>query len=74
MKDRPESDLFATDYSPWSWNIDYEVASFGKIKLEYCSLEEFKRYSARDFELLNELKEHFAALREEKISETAEER
>ena len=23
LEDRPESDLFATDYSPWCWRIDY---------------------------------------------------
>ncbi len=73
LKDRPKSDLFVTDYSPWSWSIDYETASFGKTEQEYCHIEEYKRYSGRDYELLNELRERFTALRGEIISETVEE-
>lgn len=74
LKDRSESNLFATDYSPWSWSIDYEITSFGKIKREYCSIGEYKRYSGRDYENLSELRERFTALRGEKISETTEEK
>ena len=73
LEDRPKSNLFATDYSPWSWNIEYETTSFGKLKQGDCSIEEYKMYSKRDYELLNELLERFTALRGEKISETAEE-
>ena len=73
LEDRTKSDIFATDYSPWSWSIDYETASFGKTKPEYCSIEEYKIYSGRDYESLNELRERFTALRGEKISETVEE-
>ncbi len=74
LENRSKSDLFITDYSPWSWSIDYETTSFGNTKREYCSFGEYKQYSAHDFELLNELEERFLALRGEKISETAEER
>ena len=70
LADRPESDLFATDYSPWSWNIDYEITSFGETKQEYCTIEEYRSYSKGDHELLKELRERFTALRGEKISET----
>ena len=72
LEGRPKSDLFATDYSPWDWSIDYETTSFGKTKREYCSFGEYKRYSARDYELLNELEKHFTDLCGEKISETSE--
>ena len=73
LADRPKSDIFATDYSPWSWSIDCETKSLGKIEQSYCIIEEYKRYSGRDYELLNELRERFTALRGEKISETVEE-
>lgn len=72
LENRPKSDMFATDYSPWSWSIDYETTSFGKIKRKYCNFGEYKRYSGHDYELLNELKKRFTALRGEKISETTE--
>ena len=73
MKNRPKSDIFATDYSPWRWNIDYETTLFGKKKTVYCSIGEYKMYSGRDRKLLNELHVQFCALRGEKISETVEE-
>ena len=73
LENRRDSDIFATDYSPWSWYIDYETTSFGKTKTEYCSIKEYREYTARDFELLKELRERFSALKGEKISETVEE-
>ena len=72
LEGRPKSDMFATDYSPWGWSIDYETTSFGKTKRDYCSFGEYKRYSARDYELLNELEKRFTDLRGEKISEMSE--
>ena len=74
LESRPESDLFATDYSPWSWSFDYEKTSFGKTKQEYCRFGEYQRYSDKDYELLNELKERFSAVCGEKISEKKEKR
>ena len=73
LEGRPQSDLFMTDYSPWSWNIDYDTTAFGKTKREYCGFGEYKRYSADDYALLKELEERFTAMRGEKISETVEE-
>ncbi len=73
LEDRPKSDLFATDYSPWSWHIDYEVSSFGRVKRVFCSIEEYKKYSGRDLAALNELREKFEAVRGEKLSETSRE-
>jgi len=72
LEGRPKSDMFASDYSPWGWSIDYETASFGKTKREYCSFGEYKRYSGKDYDLINELEERFASLRGEKISEIIE--
>ena len=68
LQDRPDSDMFMTDYSPWSWGIDYETAAPGKTERGYCRLEQYKEYSGQDYELLNELSEMFNALRGEKIS------
>jgi len=73
LEKRRKSNLFVTDYSPWSWNIDYETTSFGKIKKKYCCIDEYRKYSGRDYDLLNELRRRFESLRGEKISETAEE-
>jgi len=73
LENRPKSDMFATDYSPWSWSIDYETTSFGKTKRKYCSIEEYRRYSGRDCDILKELRKRFESLRGEKISETEEE-
>ncbi len=72
LENRRDSDLFATDYSPWSWNVDYETTSFGKTKIRYCALKEYKNYKSSDYELLKELRERFYALKGEKISETVE--
>ncbi len=73
LEKRLKSDLFATDYSPWSWTFDYETTSFGKVKRDDCRLEEYRRYSKKDMELLSELREKFNGLRGDKISETVEE-
>ena len=73
LEDRPKSDIFATDYRPWSWYIDYEEKSFGEIKQGYFSIEQYREYSDKDYELLKDLCERFTALRGEKLSETVEE-
>ena len=73
LEKRLKSGMFATDYSPWSWKIDYEMTSFGKTGRKYCSIGEYKIYSRRDRDLLNKLREEFYALRGEKISEKTEE-
>ena len=74
LENRPKSDVFATDYSPWHWSFDYDKKSIGKLKREYCGFGEYQRYSKGDYPLLRELEERFLALRGEKISETVEER
>lgn len=72
LGDRSESNLFATDYSPWSWYIDYEEKSFGKIRQRFCNIEEYREYSTNDYKLLNTLCDQFTALRGEKITETTD--
>ena len=70
LENRPKSDMFATDYSPWSWTIVYDTTSFGNIKREYCTIDEYKEYSGEDYEILKEMREMFTAMRGEKVSET----
>ncbi len=73
LSKRPKSDMFITDYSPWSYSFDYETTSFGKVKRSYCSFGEYLNYSKRDRELLDELSKRFTGLYGEKLSETVEE-
>ena len=73
LEDCPDSDIFVTDYSPWSWGIDYVTASSGTTERGYCRIGQYKEYSKQDYELLNELSRMFTALRGEKISETESE-
>ncbi|MBQ2511734.1 MAG: hypothetical protein II534_00075, partial [Clostridia bacterium] len=58
-----------TDYHPWSYSIEYSRSLFGREKTEDRSLEEYRLYSRRDYRLLKELKDHFQALKKDKISE-----
>ena len=72
LRDRPEDDVFLTDYHPWSFGFDYEETRRGKTVRGYCSLSQYRKYSRRDRAVLSELFERFPALRGEKISETVE--
>ena len=69
---RKEDDLFATDYSPWEYSIEFENPSTSDAGRRYLRICEYRKYSKRDYELLRELKDRFRALRGEKISETVE--
>ena len=73
LEKRPQSNLFVTDYHPWGWYMDYDATTFGKRERKYWRIEEYQRYSSRDYKLLNELRRRFEALRGEKLSETTEE-
>ena len=73
LEKRPQSNLFVTDYHPWGWYMDYDATIFGKRERKYWRIEEYQRYSTRDYKLLNELRQRFEALRGEKLSETTEE-
>ena len=72
LGDRPQSELFLTDYSPWSYRICYEALPPEENKRGYCSIMQFREYTEKDKELLNEMKSRFASLKGEKISETVE--
>lgn len=72
LENRPKSDMFATDYSPWSCCIEYSATSFGRTENRYCSITEYKRYSGRDYDLMKEMDNRFTALRGDKISEVTE--
>lgn len=69
---RRKGDLFATDYSQWSFGIDYEKKSFGKTVFQWCNFDEYKEYSKRDQALIEELRERFLALRGQQLSKTEE--
>ncbi len=69
---RGDSDLFATDYHPWSYSIIFDNSSLGGKAFETYSIEEYKEYSDNDIKLLNELREKFRSLRGEVIAETVE--
>lgn len=73
LEKRPKSDDFITDYSPWSYGVDYYTKSFGKTVRRHCGISEYKKYSKRDIALLKELNERFAALQGRKLSEVTEE-
>ena len=73
LANKPNSDMFMTDYHPWSWGISYETTSSGRTRKEYLNIEEYKRYSERDFKLIKELREKFTSMRGEKISEVSKE-
>ena len=73
LEKRPKSDMFVTDYSPWSWRIYYSKTSFGKTTGKSAEISEYRKYSKEDHELLNELQKRLFALRGRKISEISEE-
>lgn len=72
LTDRKDSDDFVTDYSPWSYSIIFENSSIGGDDYETFSIDEFKKYSDADSELLKKLRKQFESLRGEVISETVE--
>ena len=72
LADRPDSDLFVTDYSPWSYEIRFSDPAGkdpGGIRF---SMEEYREYSDRDRELLIKLREQYDSLKGEIVSQTAE--
>ncbi len=70
LENRKESDLFVTDYSPWSYRIMLGDESDKRKKIRSCCITEYKSYSDRDLVLISELRERFRSLRGKKISET----
>lgn len=72
LEDRPDDDLFATDYSPWSYRAVFDNSAGGGDAYESCSIGEYKQYSERDYELLKELNRQFRSLFGAVVSETEE--
>lgn len=70
---RPKSDLFATDYSPWSCSLEYDTVSFGKPRRAAVGFSEFRRYSGKDRALIRELIQKFNDLPGRMISGETEE-
>lgn len=62
---RKDCKEFITDYSPWSFRIVLENESYG----DSYDISQYKRYSKRDYSLLEKLREQFYNLRGRKISE-----
>ncbi len=73
LEDRPDSDLFITDYSAWSYSIAFDNTSVGGDSRVTYSIWEYKEYSDEDMVLLNELDKRFDDLHYNKISEVVEE-
>jgi hypothetical protein len=72
LENRPDSDLFITDYSAWDYGIEFDNSSIGGEKWEKYSIWEYKEYSDEDLALLEELDKKFEDLHYNKISETEE--
>ena len=72
LEKRRDSDEFVTDYSPWSYTITFDNSSTGGEGRESYRIEEYKKYSKRDSELIKELYKKFSDLKGEVISETIE--
>ena len=72
LEDRPDSDLFITDYSAWDYGIEFDNSSIGGDKWVTYSIWEYKEYSDEDYALMEELDKKFEALHYNKISETEE--
>ena len=69
---RPKSSDFITDYSPWTYGIDFDCSASGGRTFESDNISQYRKYSNKDFALLKELDERFDKLKGELISETAE--
>ena len=73
LEDRPDSDLFITDYSAWDYGIEYDNTSVGGDSRVTYSIWEYKEYSDEDLALLDKLDQKFDDLHYNKISEVVEE-
>ena len=73
LVNRKDSDEFITDYSSWGFSIVYDNSAAGGSRYETYSIGEYKRYSDKDYELIQETKDRFHNLRGRVLSETTEE-
>ena len=71
LEKRRDSKEFVTDYSPWHYIITYGKMIEGRMRKDFHSIRQYKRYSPKDYALLKELNQRFDELYGEKISETS---
>ena len=72
LTNRGDSDVFATDYSPWSYSVDFTDPSSESGKRINVSFGEYKEYSDEDYKLIKKLGERFEGLKGDVLSETVE--
>ena len=72
LQERMDSDVFVTDYSPWSYSIVFADPSSDEGKEIWVSIGQYKEYSDEDYELLKELDQRFKELKGVVLSETVE--
>ena len=70
MQNRPDSDLFITDYSSWSFTINYKDLNTGDVIS--VRLEEYKEYTDEDYALIKEFFKRFNGLKNNVISQYEE--
>ena len=70
LSKRLDSKEFVTDYSPWSYGVVFDCSKIGGSNFDDYRISQYKIYTKRDNELLNEVKEMFFSLRGDIISET----
>ena len=73
LVDRKESDLFITDYSPWSFTFVFRSTSEKDIRPKRFYITEYREYSKKDSSLIKAMEQRFRATRGEVLSETTEE-
>ncbi|MBR5995118.1 MAG: hypothetical protein IK026_00835 [Eubacteriaceae bacterium] len=72
LQDREESDLFATDYSPWSFTFIFRSTSETDFRPKRYRITEYKEYSKNDRSLIQDTVKQFVAMYGELLSETTE--
>ena len=72
LSKRLDSKEFVTDYSPWGYGVVFDCSGIGGSIFDDYRISQYKIYTKKDMELLNEVKEMFFSLRGDIISETEE--
>lgn len=69
---RPKSNIFVTDYSPWSYSVVFDCSSAGGSSYDDYGISEYKMYSPADMKMLKDVNNRFYSLKGDLISETEE--
>ena len=72
LANRPESNSFMDDYSPWGYFIMFDNSSIGGGKRDHYNIGQYKEYSDVDYELIKTIQKRFEELKGNKLSETIE--